>query len=136
VAYASVEPKEAQQAAGLINLARQLGGSFGIAVLLNYVSKHTQYHRADLVTNLVAGDLLTDTRVQTLTRGFIGRGMSTIDAQHAALQALNGQVMQQSSMLSFNDAWMFVLIVFALVSPAILLLRKPRAMAEMPAEAH
>src|ERR1700716_481353 len=57
VAYASVEPKDAQQAAGLINLSRQLGGSFGIAVLLNYVSKHTQYHRADLVSNLSVGNL-------------------------------------------------------------------------------
>ena len=52
-AYGSLEPQEAQQAAGLINLARQLGGSFGIAVLVNYVSKHTQFHRADLVSDLV-----------------------------------------------------------------------------------
>jgi MFS transporter, DHA2 family, multidrug resistance protein len=136
VAYASLEPHEAQQAAGLINLSRQLGGSFGIAVLANYVAKHTQYHRADLVSNLSAGDLMTDTRVQMLTRGFIGRGMNAFDAKNAALQALNGQVMQQSSMLSFNDSWQFVLIVFVLVSPAILLLRRPKAYAEMPADAH
>jgi DHA2 family multidrug resistance protein len=136
VAYASVEPQEAQQAAGLINLSRQLGGSFGIAVLANYVSKHAQYHRADLVSNLSMGDMLTDTRVQMLTRGFIGRGMNAFDAKTAALQALNGQVMQQSSMLSFNDAWRFVLIVFVLVSPAILLLRKPEGAAELPADAH
>jgi DHA2 family multidrug resistance protein len=136
VAYASLEPHEAQQAAGLINLSRQLGGSFGIAVLLNYVSKHTQYHRSDLVSHLAAGDFLTDQRVQMLTRGFMGRGMNAIDAQHAALQALNGQVMAQSSMLSFNDSWMFILIVFVLVSPAILLLRRPRGQMEMPADAH
>jgi DHA2 family multidrug resistance protein len=136
VAYASLEPGEAQQAAGLINLSRQLGGSFGIAVLANYVAKHTEFHRADLVTNLSAGELMTDARVQALTRGFIGRGMNAFDAKNAALQALNGQVMQQSSMLSFNDAWMFVLIVFVLVSPAILLLRRPAGHAEMPADAH
>lgn len=136
VAYASLEPGEAQQAAGLINLSRQLGGSFGIAVLANYVAKHTEFHRADLVTNLSAGELMTDARVQALTRGFIARGMNAFDAKNAALQALNGQVMQQSSMLSFNDAWMFVLIVFVVVSPSILLLRRPAAHAEMPADAH
>jgi DHA2 family multidrug resistance protein len=136
VAYASLEPKDAQQAAGLINLSRQLGGSFGIAVLLNYVSKHTQYHRADLVSNISVGNFLTDARVQALTKGFVARGMSAIDAQHAALQALNGQVQAQSSMLSFNDAWLFVLLVFMLVSPSILLLRKPSAQMEMPADAH
>jgi DHA2 family multidrug resistance protein len=136
VAYASLEPHEAQQAAGLINLSRQLGGSFGIAVLLNYVSKHTQYHRNDLVSNLVVGDFMTDQRIQMLTRGFIGRGMNAMDAQHAAMTALNGQVMAQSSMLSFNDAWLFVLVVFVTVSPAILLLKRPKGQAEMPADAH
>ena len=33
VAYGNLEPSEAQQASGLINLSRQLGGSFGIAIL-------------------------------------------------------------------------------------------------------
>jgi DHA2 family multidrug resistance protein len=136
VAYASLEPHEAQQAAGLINLSRQLGGSFGIAVLANYVFTHAQLHRADLVSNLATGDLMTDARVQALTRGFIARGMNAFDAKTAALQALNGQVAQQSSMLSFNDAWLFVLIVFVLVSPSILLLRRPKSGAEMPADAH
>ena len=136
VAYASLEPHEAQQAAGLINLSRQLGGSFGIAVLANYVSKHTEYHRSDIVSNITTGSLLTDQRVQLLTKGFVGRGMDAMDAQHAALQALNGQVTQQASMLSFNDAWLFVLIVFALVSPSILLLRRPKAHTDMPADAH
>ena len=136
VAYASLEPHEAQQAAGLINLSRQLGGSFGIAVLANYVSKHTEYHRSDIVSNLTTGSLLTDQRVQALTKGFMARGMDAMDAQHAALQALSAQVGQQASMLSFNDAWLFVLIVFALVSPSILLLRRPKAQMEMPADAH
>jgi len=136
VAYASLRPQEAQQAAGLINLARQLGGSFGIAILANYVVRHREFHHADLVSNLSAGDLMTDTRLQALTRGFIGHGMNAFDAKNAALQALDGQVLQQSSMLSYNDAWLFVLIVFVLVSPAILLLRRPRSGAEMPADAH
>jgi hypothetical protein len=29
-------------------------------------------------------------------------------------------------MLSFNDSWLFILLVFTIVSPAILLLGKPR----------
>jgi DHA2 family multidrug resistance protein len=135
-AYGSLEPSEAQQAAGLINLSRQLGGSFGIALLVNYVTKHTQYHRADLVSDLVNGNMLTDTRVQQLTSGFISRGMAVLDAKTAALTALNGQVMQQSSMLSFNDAWLFILIAFVAVSPAILLLKKPKPSTGMQVDAH
>jgi hypothetical protein len=39
-------------------------------------------------------------------------------------------------MLSYNDAWMLLLISFLVVSPAILLLRRHRAPAAAPAEAH
>jgi DHA2 family multidrug resistance protein len=137
VAYASLEPHEAQQAAGLINLSRQLGGSFGIAVLLNYVSKHIEYHRADLVSNVLAGNILTDQRIQGLTRAFTAKGMTMMEAQRAALKALDAQVMQQSSMLSFNDSWLFILLVFTIVSPAILLLgRRKSASGPVAVDAH
>jgi DHA2 family multidrug resistance protein len=136
VAYASLEPHEAQQAAGLINLSRQLGGSFGIAVLLNYVTRHTEYHRADLVSNVIAGKSLTDQRIQGLTHAFMARGMTAIDAQRAAFKALDGQVMQQASMLSFNDSWLFILLVFTLVSPAILLLGRRKGPSGVAVDAH
>jgi len=136
VAYASLEPSEAQQAAGLISLARQLGGSFGIAVLANYVSKHAEYHRADLVSDLAVGNLGVAARLDMLTKGMMARGMDAYTAHNAALKILNNQVDVQSSMLSFNDAWVFVLIVFVAVSPAILILRRPKGHSAMPAEAH
>ncbi len=125
-AYGSIKPSEAQQAAGLINLSRQLGGAFGIAVLANQVNKLTQYHRVALSSDLSAGSLLVEERLQMLTSGFVSRGMDAVAAHQAALAALNAQVQRQASMLSFNDAWIFVLIVFAVVSPSILLLGKPK----------
>jgi DHA2 family multidrug resistance protein len=135
VAYGSLEPSEAQQAAGLINLSRQLGGSFGIAILANYVTTHTQYHRMDLVSNVVAGSPATEERLRMLAMPFVNRGLPPLTAQRAAVGLLNQQVNQQAAMLSYNDAWMLLLITFVLVSPAILLLRKPRSRA-MPVDAH
>lgn len=137
VAYASIKPQEAQQAAGLINLSRQLGGAFGIAVLANYLGHHTEMHRVDLVSSVVPGSLLTEQRLGMMTQGFIAKGMDMIHAHQAALAALNGQVQRQAAMLGFNDAWMLVLIVFVLVSPAILLLRRAKSGAPAAAaEAH
>jgi DHA2 family multidrug resistance protein len=135
-AYSSVKPTEAQQAAGLINLSRQLGGAFGIAVLANQVAKLTQVYRVDLAADVTAGSVLTDERVQLLTRGFLARGMDVEHARQSAYSVLNGQIQQQASMLSFNDAWMFVLTVFVLVSPSILLLRRPRRAMAPPTDAH
>ena len=126
VAYASLKPHEAQQASGLINLSRQLGGAFGIAILATYVNTHIQIHRVDLVSSVVAGSPVTDQRLQMLTAGFVGRGMDLMTAKNAALAAINGQVMQQAAMRSYNDAWMLLLITFLVVSPSVLLLKRPR----------
>ncbi len=136
VAYASIKPSEAQQASGLINLSRQLGGAFGIAVLANQVAKMTQLHRVDLIASMSAGGMLTEERVQLLTRGFLAKGMDQLAAHQAALMTLNGQLQRQASMLSFNDAWIFVLVVFVLVSPSILLLRRPTRGPVPVADAH
>jgi len=95
-----------------------------------------EYHRADLVSNVIAGNPLTDQRIQGLTHAFMARGMTSIDAQHAALKALDGQVMQQASMLAFNDSWLFILLVFTLVSPAILLLGRPKHASPVAVDAH
>ena len=74
-ACASIKPHEAQQTSGLINLSRQLGGAFGIAVLLNQLSKTTQRFRVDLVGSISSGSVLGDERLQMLTRGFMAKGM-------------------------------------------------------------
>lgn len=134
--YASIEPHEAQQASGLINLSRQLGGAFGIAVLVNYLGHHTELHRVDLVSSVVQGSALTEGRLAGMTQAFLARGMDAIQAHQAALQVLNGQVQRQAAMLGFNDAWILVLIVFVAVSPAILLLRRVKPHGGMPAAMH
>jgi len=135
VAYASLKPQEAQQASGLINLSRQLGGAFGIAILATYVNTHIQIHRVDLVSSVVAGSPATDQRIQMLTAGFASRGMDLLTAKNAALAAINGQVMQQAAMRSYNDAWMLLLLTFLIVSPSVLLLKRPKPGAA-PVDAH
>jgi hypothetical protein len=45
-------------------------------------------------------------------------------------------VMRQASMLSYNDAWMMILLSFVIASPAILLLGKPGKKPGAAAEMH
>jgi MFS transporter, DHA2 family, multidrug resistance protein len=126
VAYANLKPSEAQQASGLINLSRQLGGSFGIAVISTYLESRTALHRADLVANTFATNPLMVERLQGALSHFIALGYSYVKAQAAAYAMLDRQVMAQALMLSYNDTWMLILKSFIVTTPAILVIRKPK----------
>jgi DHA2 family multidrug resistance protein len=75
-------------------------------------------------------------RVQALTANLIAHGYGPDAAHRGALALLDQQVTRQAAMLSYNDAWMLLLISFLVVSPAILLLRRARGAPAGPAEAH
>ncbi|MFL5495080.1 MAG: hypothetical protein ACJ8DC_11915, partial [Gemmatimonadales bacterium] len=107
-------------------LARQLGGTFGIAILATNETDLTQINREDLLSNVYAGNSLVDDRIRQLSANLATRGYGPVAAEKGALAILDQEVMRQASMLSYNDAWMLLLITFVVVAPAILLLRKPR----------
>ncbi|MEO8562056.1 MAG: DHA2 family efflux MFS transporter permease subunit [bacterium] len=136
VAFGSLQPHEAQQASGLINLSRQLGGSFGIALIGSYLTKHIQQHRADLVTNLYAGNPAFEERLHALVGGMVAKGSTFVDAQHRAMALLDAQLMRQAAMLAYNDCWLFILLSFLCVIPAVFLLRKRRGAPGAPIDAH
>ena len=137
VAFGSIKPQEAQQASGLINLARQLGGSFGIAVLVSYLTRHIQYHRADLLQHVVPGNPAFDMRFNALVSGLSAQGFSAADAQQRALAVIDGTMMRQAAMLAYNDAWLLLLVSFICVVPAVFLLGRPKAhLPAAAAEAH
>lgn len=136
VAFGNLKPHEAQQASGLINLARQLGGSFGIAVLGAYMTRHMAYQRADLVTNLSPGNPVFVERYNAIIGGLSAQGLSLGDAQQRAMAILEGTVMRQAAMRAYNDAWMLLFISFICVAPAVLLLRRPGGRAAPSGDAH
>jgi DHA2 family multidrug resistance protein len=66
----------------------------------------------------------------------MAHGYSALQAKQAAVGVLDQLLMRQASMLSYNDAWMLILISFVVVSPAILLLRKAKGPAPSMSDAH
>jgi len=136
VAFGNLKPSEAQQASGLINLARQLGGSFGIAVLGAYLTRHIAYHRADLVTNLYAGNPALQQRYSAVASGLIAQGVSSVEAPRRAYAVIDAMTMRQASMLAYNDAWMLLLLTFVCVVPAVFVLKKPKGHAAPAVDAH
>jgi DHA2 family multidrug resistance protein len=135
LAYGSINPKEAQQASGLINLARQLGGSFGIAVLGTFITNHTQYHRENLVQYINYGNLGLQPSLQGIKGLLMSHGYSASAANYGAMGIINQRLQLQASAMSYNDGFLMILLVFAACAPAILIFKRPKSRA-MPADAH
>lgn len=126
VAYASVEPKDAQQASGLINLSRQLGGSFGVAILGTYVTDQAQVHRTSLVAHLNPGGTALTEWLSITQRSLVVKGYSTSEAVSGAIRLLDRNVNTQSLTMSYNDAFLLILAIFVAVTPAIFFLTNGR----------
>ena len=137
VAFAGLQGAEIAQGAARYNLMRQLGGSFGIAVLNTYIVKMTAYHRADLVSHLHPGDPLFQQRIHGAAGALMANGgYSLASAQAAALHLMDHLVQAQAMTMAYNNAFILLGLTFALALPAVLLLRRPSRGALMAAEAH
>jgi DHA2 family multidrug resistance protein len=136
LAYGSIQPREAQQASGLINLARQLGGSFGIAALGTFIVNHTQFHRANLVQYVNHGNPAVATAIAGGKALLMAHGYSASEGMRGALGLIDQRVQLQAAAMSYNDGFLLILLVFAGCAPAILIFRRPKASAAPPPDAH
>ncbi len=109
---------------GFYNLTRQLGGSIGIAILTTLLARREAFHRDILSNNVSLYNLATNQRLDALTGAFQGRGMDADTAHQQALAVISQTLDLQSSILSFEDIFKIVGIVFICTLPLLLLLGK------------
>jgi len=112
---------------GLYNLTRQLGGSFGIALLTLVLDHQRAVHRAHLVESLSITDPRLQQRLLELQLWLSSRSGSGGSVADQALQVLNQQVEGQAALLAYGDVFRMVGMVFLGVIPLVLLLGRPPA---------
>jgi DHA2 family multidrug resistance protein len=112
------------KAAGLYNLFRQLGGSFGIAVLATQLDHRAKLHGAYLAEHLNVLSPLAQERSAALQAHYALRGLEPASALDAAQRTLAATLQQQAMALSFEDAYRLILTVVLLSLPLVLLLRR------------
>ncbi|MBV9850563.1 MAG: DHA2 family efflux MFS transporter permease subunit [Armatimonadetes bacterium] len=126
VAFAGLRGAQIAQGSALYNLMRQLGGSFGIAILNTYIVNMTQFHRVNLVSSLYAGNVTLDQRIAGIAGALIGNGYSPEAARAAALGLINRTMQAQASVMSYNNAFILLGVASLVTLPAVLLLRRPK----------
>jgi len=124
LAVSSLKPKDIPQGAALNNMMRQLGGSFGISIINTYYARRMAVHRTDLISNITAGNPFVVDRINGYTKYFQSKGFGLLDAKARSIGLLNSTIVQQSSMLSYLDAFLLIGCLFALTLPLLLFVMK------------
>jgi DHA2 family multidrug resistance protein len=135
MAFSTIPPEKSSKASALYSLMRNLGGSFGISILLSYVTRHQQQHQ-----NYMVEHLLPTERGYNHTLAQSSHTILSAGHPHAVQEALGHiyqQLLNQSSILAYADVFQFVaLITFALSFVALLMPRVDMSRKPAPVEAH
>jgi DHA2 family multidrug resistance protein len=128
----SLPRQEVAAGTGFYNLTRQLGGSFGIAVLTLVLEHQRAVHRAHLVESLAITDPRLQQRIQQLQLWLTSRPGHGGGLHDQALQVLSLQVDRQAALLAYGDVFRLMALLFVAVIPLVLLFKPPPLAAGAP----
>jgi DHA2 family multidrug resistance protein len=121
-----VPKEEIGNATSLFNLMRNIGASIGIASVTTLLSRNQQKHINILGSHVTVFDPQAQSVINALKASFMKAGSDPATALQQAYAAIAGMVDQHAYMLAFNDAFRFMMIMFALMLPLIFVMRKPQ----------
>jgi DHA2 family multidrug resistance protein len=132
VALAGMPTAKSNNASAIINMVRNLGGSFGIALATTLIARREQYHQSMLVEHVTPLGSRYDVVVHKLQQAYLAYSSSAVDALQRAQAQVYKMVQQQAALLSFNDCFWVMATILAAMLPLVLLIRKPPAGAAAP----
>lgn len=141
LAVSDLKPADIPQGAALNNMMRQMGGSFGIALINTYIAHRAAYNRTALVSHITSYDAPTRERTQLLIRNFLAHGSSYLEATKRALGALEATVVRQTFLMSYMNAFLLIALLNCCCIPLVVItIRKKRNAAKegvsVPAAEH
>lgn len=116
--------RDIAQGAGLTAMVRQLGGAFGVAIISTYVTQRAYTHRNDLLSHMSIYDQAVQERLTALTRSFMAKGSTLLQAQQQMYGALEGTIYKQVMILTYKDVFIWLGLFFIVCVPFVLLIKK------------
>jgi DHA2 family multidrug resistance protein len=115
LAYQTLPQDATDQAAGIFNLARTIGGSIGIAIAATVLTRASHSNWQTLGAGI-------DPYNPALAQWQDATGLTVPDP--GAMQVLALELSRQATMIGFLEAFGFVTLSFLLLIPLVLLLKK------------
>ena len=121
MSYTDVRPEQNQDVSGLINLARNVGGSCGTAFITTMLARLSQRHQNFLAAHVISGGAVATQRITGLTARLTAAG-STNALQQAYGQVYR-QIQQQAAILAYVDIIQIFAFGSLLIVPLVFLMK-------------
>jgi DHA2 family multidrug resistance protein len=131
LSYVDVPKEQGNSVAGMINLARNMGGDVGIAVATTLLARRAQHHQVDLVAHTSLFDAPFRARLEALTLALQHSGASASDAVSHAYRGMYRTVLQQAQTLAYIDVMYLLAWATALMVPLAFFMKRPQPGAAM-----
>jgi len=124
LSLSTLKGREIGEGAAFTGMMRQLGGSFGIAIITTLIARLNQVHRVNLISHLDSTSYAVQQRVTQLQQGLMSKGYSFNESLNKAYKILEFNVMKQSSVLTYIDIFNYLGLLFLFCIPFVLLIKK------------
>ena len=125
-AFAYVPREKTNMGTGIINLARNIGASVGIATVTTLLERRTQAHLARLNDHVNPYNPALNNMVNGTASNLMAHGVTRTAAVAQAHGMLQGLIQRQAAMLAFLDNFKLLGIIFFAVIPVMLLMKRPK----------
>ena len=122
---AAVSREEAGDAAGLYNMARNLGGSVGLALLGVYIDRRNAFHDEIIRESVTANSVVGQEHIAATSAGFLAQQGDRAYAHLQALAQFAAQMRLQAAVITYSETFYVLGVALLLCIPLALFLRKP-----------
>lgn len=137
MALSTLKGVEIGQGAAFSGMMRQLGGSFGVALISTYLSRDIIGHRSNIANHLDMYDPDVQNRIHGIAAGMQAKGMAPNVALKSAYALMDGSVSMQATVLSYMDIFLYVGCMFLICVPFVLIfIKRSKAKVSMAEAGH
>ena len=125
-AFANVPREKTNMGTGIINLARNIGASVGIATVTTLLERRTQLHQVRLMDHVNNMNPALKTKLAGFAAASISGGSSGPGGAAQAHGMLFNMIERQATMLAFLDNFKLLGVIFFGIIPIFFLLKRPK----------
>jgi DHA2 family multidrug resistance protein len=136
LSLSALKGKSIGEGAAFTGMMRQLGGSFGIAIITTYIARFSQEHRVNLIAHIDPTRVAVQDRLHGMQRAFMAKGFSPEVALQKAYKVLDYGITKQATVLSYMDIFLYLGLLFLFCIPFILLVKKGKKKVDISEAMH